>query len=378
MKLIHLSDLHIGKRVNGYSMLEDQKYILKKILRITGEEGPDGVIIAGDVYDKSVAPAEAVELFDDFLVGLSSLTEQVFIISGNHDSPERIAFGGRLMEKSGIHISPVYNGELAPVSLSDQWGTVDFYMLPFIKPVHVRQFFPDEEITSYTDAVRTALKGLPLNKSSRNVLITHQFVTGAERCESEEISVGGSDNVDSSVFDGFDYVALGHIHGPQNIGTERIRYCGTPLKYSFSEANHKKSVTIAELREKGYLTVRTLPLEPLHDMRELKGSYDELVSRGFYENTTYREDYTHITLTDEQDVPDAMAKLRVIYNRLMKLDYDNSRTRGGAFQAEIKELETKTPLQLFEDFYEKQNGVPMSKEQSEYVMKLIEGMGEDS
>ena len=376
MKLLHLSDLHIGKRVNGYSMLEDQQYILKKILELTEEEKPDGVIIAGDVYDKSVAPAEAVGLFDDFLVGLSELTPHTFIISGNHDSPERLAFGGRLMEKSGIHISPVYNGELTPVSLNDRWGAVDVYMLPFVKPVNVRQFFPDEEITGYTDAVKTALTGLPLNKGNRNVLITHQFVTGAERCESEEISVGGSDNVDASVFEGFDYVALGHIHGAQNIGSERIRYCGTPLKYSFSEANHKKSVTIVELGEKPSLTVRTIPLKPMRDMVNLRGSYDELVSRAFYESTSYRDDYTRITLTDEQDIPDAMAKLRVIYNRLMKLDYDNSRTRGGVLQEEIKEIETKTPLQLFEDFYEKQNGVPMTREQSEFVLKLIEGMGE--
>ena len=377
MKLLHLSDLHIGKRVNGYSMLEDQQYILKKILELTEEEKPDGVIIAGDVYDKSVAPAEAVGLFDDFLVGLSELTPHTFIISGNHDSPERLAFGGRLMEKSGIHISPVYNGELTPVSLNDRWGAVDVYMLPFVKPVNVRQFFPDEEITGYTDAVKTALTGLPLNKGNRNVLITHQFVTGAERCESEEISVGGSDNVDASVFEGFDYVALGHIHGAQNIGSERIRYCGTPLKYSFSEANHKKSVTIVELGEKPSLTVRTIPLKPMRDMVNLRGSYDELVSRAFYESTSYRDDYTRITLTDEQDIPDAMAKLRVIYNRLMKLDYDNSRTRGGVLQEEIKEIETKTPLQLFEDFYEKQNGVPMTREQSEFVLKLIEGMGEE-
>ena len=250
-------------------------------------------------------------------------------------------------------------------------------MLPFVKPVNVRQFFPDEEITGYTDAVKTALTGLPLNKGNRNVLITHQFVTGAERCESEEISVGGSDNVDASVFEGFDYVALGHIHGAQNIGSERIRYCGTPLKYSFSEANHKKSVTIVELGEKPSLTVRTIPLKPMRDMVNLRGSYDELVSRAFYESTSYRDDYTRITLTDEQDIPDAMAKLRVIYNRLMKLDYDNSRTRGGVLQEEIKEIETKTPLQLFEDFYEKQNGVPMTREQSEFVLKLIEGMGEE-
>ena len=228
MKLLHLSDLHLGKRVKDFSMLEDQQYILAEILRIAGEEAPDAVLIAGDVYDKSVPPAEAVELFDDFLVRLSRLNTQVFVISGNHDSPERVAFGGRLMDSSGIHLSPVYSGQVQPLSLTDPFGTVDFYMLPFLKPAHVRRFFPDSEISSYTDALRTAIGQMPVDPSRRNVLITHQFVTGAQRSDSEDISVGGTDNVDASVFDAFDYVALGHIHGPQHVGRETVRYCGTP------------------------------------------------------------------------------------------------------------------------------------------------------
>lgn len=376
MKLIHLSDLHLGKRVNEFSMLDDQKYILKSILNIIDDEKPDGVIIAGDVYDKSVPPAEAVEVFDGFLVSLAARKIETFIISGNHDSPERLAFGNRLMDASGIHFSPVYDGSAQSFELTDEFGAARVYLLPFIKPVHVRRFFPDEEIESYTDAMRVAIGGMDIDRERRNILVTHQFVTGASRSESEEISVGGSDNVDASVFDGFDYVALGHIHGPQNIG-ERIRYCGTPLKYSFSEANHQKSVSVIELGEKGALTVRTVPLEPMRDMVELRGSYDELTAKRFYEGTSYRKDYTHITLTDEEDIPDAVSKLRVIYRNLMKLDYDNRRTRHQSELTAAEDIEEKTPLALFSEFYEMQNGTPLSSEQTAFMTDLIERVWED-
>ena len=244
MKFVHLSDLHIGKRVNGFSMLEDQKYILDSITEIIKTECPDAVFIAGDVYDKSVPPAEAVQLFDDFLVTLAQLNPKIFVISGNHDSAERIAFGGRLMESDGVYMSPVYNGRVIPVEINDKYGPVRIYMLPFIKPAHVRAAFPDEEIYSYTDAVRTAIDKMNIDTTVRNILITHQFVTGASKCDSEDITVGGTDNVDAYVFEPFDYTALGHIHGPQNAGSDSIRYCGTPLKYSFSECGHKKSVTV--------------------------------------------------------------------------------------------------------------------------------------
>ena len=256
MKLIHLSDLHLGKRVNEFSMLEDQAFILQEILRIIDEEQPQAVLLAGDIYDKSVPSGEAVQLFDGFLWELSSRKLQVFVISGNHDSPERLSFGGRLMEGSGIHLSPVYSGKVEPVVLEDAYGPVNVYLLPFLKPAHVRRYFPEEESGTYTEALGKAVEALEIHKEQRNVLVTHQFVTGASRSDSEEISVGGSDNVDASVFDDFDYVALGHIHGPQNIGSPRIRYCGTPLKYSFSEVGQQKSVTVAELTEKGALEDR--------------------------------------------------------------------------------------------------------------------------
>lgn len=376
MKLIHLSDIHLGKRVNEFSMLEDQAHILKKILAVVDEEKPDGVLIAGDVYDKSVPSTEAVQLFDDFLVRLAKRKLPVFIISGNHDSPERLSFANRLIDAVGIHLAPVYNGVVEPITLSDEYGPVNVYMLPFIKPAHVRGFFPDTEITSYSDAVAAAIGRMNIDKTQRNVLITHQFVTGAQRSDSEELSVGGTDNIGAEVFCDFDYVALGHIHGPQNMDSGRIRYCGSPLKYSFSEAAQQKSVTVAELKEKGTLEIHTVPLIPRRDMVELKGSYQQLTLREFYENTTYQEDYTHITLTDEEDIPDAVAKLRTVYHNLMKLDYDNTRTRHSAAISGAENVETRAPIDLFAEFYELQNGLPMSAAQTELVASLIEKIWE--
>lgn len=377
MKLIHLSDLHLGKRVNDFSMLEDQQYILAEILQIIDREKPDGVLIAGDVYDKSVPSAEAVALLDDFLVRLSKRELRIFVISGNHDSPERMAFGGRLMERSGVHLAPVYDGRVEPVVLTDEYGPVKLYLLPFVKPSHVRRCFPEREIATYTDAVAAAIEAMGVDTAVRNVLVTHQFVTGAARCDSEELSVGGTDNVDAAVFDPFDYVALGHIHGPQQVGRETVRYCGTPLKYSFSEAGHKKSVTVVELGEKGSVTIRTIPLKPLRDMVELRGTYEELTLRAFYEGTTYPRDYIHITLTDEEDIPDAVGKLRIIYPNLMKLDYDNKRTRAGIRLEGAEDVQQKSPLELLEEFYSNQNGQPMSEEQRAFARDMMERIWEE-
>ena len=377
MKLIHLSDLHLGKRVNDFSMLEDQQYILAEILQIIDREEPDGVLIAGDVYDKSVPSAEAVALLDDFLVRLSKRELRIFVISGNHDSPERMAFGGRLMERSGVHLAPVYDGRVEPVVLTDQYGPVKLYLLPFVKPSHVRRCFPEREIATYTDAVAAAIEAMGVDTAVRNVLVTHQFVTGAARCDSEELSVGGTDNVDAAVFDPFDYVALGHIHGPQQVGRETVRYCGTPLKYSFSEAGHKKSVTVVELGEKGAVTIRTIPLKPLRDLVELRGTYEELTLRAFYEGTSYPRDYIHITLTDEEDIPDAVGKLRIIYPNLMKLDYDNKRTRAGIHLEGAEDVQQKSPLELLEEFYSSQNGQPMSEEQRAFARDMMERIWEE-
>ena len=377
MKFVHLSDLHLGKRVNEYSMLDDQRHILSQITDLIEHEKPDAVFIAGDVYDKSAPAAEAVELCDDFLVKLSGLGTQLFVISGNHDSPERLAFGCRLMDTSGVHMSPVYGGDVRPFTLQDQYGPVNIYMLPFLKPVHVRLCFPEEQSETYTEALRTAVEQLQINEDERNILVTHQFVTGSRRCESEEVSVGGSDNVDASVFAGFDYTALGHLHSPQNCLSPKIRYCGSPLKYSFSEADDRKSLTVGELAAKGSLTLREAELRPLHDMREIKGLYNELTLKSYYENTSYQEDYLHVTLTDEDDVPDAIGRLRSIYHNLVRLDYDNKRTRRGAEIAGVAEVESKQPLELFSDFYKLQNNRPLSGEQREFMKELLARVWEE-
>lgn len=372
MKFLHLADLHLGKRVNGFSMLEDQAHILRQILAILDDERPDGVLIAGDVYDKSVPSVEAVELLDGFLTELRARGVPVLLISGNHDSPERLAFGGRVMDSCGIHISPVYDGALAPVTLQDAFGPVHVWLLPFVKPAHVRRWFPDADIESYTDAVAEAVAHMDIDTAARNVLVTHQFVTGGTRSGSEELSVGGTDNVDSGVFAPFDYVALGHLHGAQHIGRETIRYAGSPLKYSFSEARQHKSVTVVTLGEKGDVQVHTVALTPLRELREIRGSYDELTARSFYEHTTYRSDYLHLILTDEQDVFDAMSRLRTIYPYLMTLDYDNARTRAAGGMSVPAETERRTPLELFEALYTRQNHQPMSEVQRAYIAQLME------
>lgn len=370
MKLIHLSDLHLGKRVNGFSMIEDQNYILKQILEIIKDQQPDGILIAGDIYDKSIPSAEAVRVFDDFLVNLVQQELNVCMISGNHDSPERLTFASRILESSRIHMAPVYDGKIKKVHFTDQWGSVDIFMLPFIKPAQVRQVFPEKEIITYTDAVRTALSAAEQDEQNRKVLVTHQFVTGSSRCESEELSAGGTDNVDAQVFQDFDYVALGHLHGPQSAGKETVRYCGTPLKYSFSEVSHKKSVTVIELKEKGNVQIETVPLIPLHDMKKLRGSYMELTDRSFYQQMD-TQDYYHITLTDEEDIPDAIGKLRSVYPGIMQLQYDNRRTRESVQLTALKEIEKKTPFQLFSDFYRLQNNQDMTPEQAAFMEKLI-------
>lgn len=378
MKLLHISDLHIGKRVNEFSMLEDQRYILRKILAIADDQQADGVMIAGDIYDKPVPSAEAVQVFDWFLTELADRGKQVYAVSGNHDSAERIAFGAQLMSGRGVYVSPVYRGDTVRFTVRDSYGELCICLLPFIKPAVVRHALekaPDMEgeplPESYHDAVKLAVDRMDVDRSKRNILIAHQFVTGAGRCDSEEVSVGGLDNVDADVFDVFDYVALGHIHSPQSMKRETVRYCGTPLKYSFSEAEQEKSVTVVELREKGDIRITTVPLVPLHDMRRIRGTYLEVTALSFYQNTN-TEDYVQITLTDEEDIPDGLQKLRIIYPNLMRLEYDNSRTKQNRIIERAEEIEQKSELELFAEFYELQNNQAMSEEQTAFVAQLIE------
>ena len=377
MKIFHLSDLHLGKSVHEFPMLEDQEYILKVILNIADEEKPQAILISGDVFDRTVAPTEALRVFDNFLDGLVRRNIEVFIISGNHDSADRLAFGSRLMERSGVHISPVYNGTIKPFTLSDKLGELDVYLMPFLKPVQVKRFYPENEIASWTDAVRTVIEHMEIDVSKRNILLAHQFVTGAATCDSEEINIGGADNVDAEAFAPFDYVALGHLHGPQSISKPTVRYCGSPLKYSFSETAHRKSISVVEFEDKGNISIKEIPLIPKRDMRELRGKYLEVTSRDFYKNQN-TDDYLRITLTDEDDQPDAMAKLRVIYPNLMRLDYDNKRTRTESFAVGVADTSLYTPIQLFDMLYEAQNGQPISDTQRAFLNDLIEQVWEDA
>ena len=409
MKFLHISDLHIGKRVNEFSMIEDQKYILRQIKEIALEKQVDAVMIAGDIYDKPVPSAEAVQLFDQFLTELADCGKKVFAVSGNHDSAERIAFGAQLMSSREVYVSPVYDGTEKCVTCQDAYGELCIWLLPFIRPAVVRHAWRNmaeeagmenvirnmqtdsetmmedvggtkqdltqeddvETVETYQDALQYVVTHMPVDTSKRNILVAHQFVTGASRCESEEISVGGLDQIEAGVFDVFDYVALGHIHSPQHIGRETLRYCGTPLKYSFSEAEQQKSVVVMEIKEKGDVLIEKVPLKPLRNLRKIRGTYMELMSKDFYEGTD-TGDYLQITLTDDEDVPDGMAKLRTVYPNLMQLVYDNSRTRQSR-QVEVTErVEQKSEMELFEEFYEIQNNQPMSEDQQNFVKNLLE------
>lgn len=376
MKFLHLSDLHLGKNLNGFSLYQDQAYILNQVVQIAQNEQIEAVIIAGDIFDKSVPNSQAIQLFDEFLTSWAELNLPVFIISGNHDNAQRVAFGANLFKQNNIFISPVYNGNLSPITLEDNFGKINFYLLPFLKPTTVRNFFPDEEITSYNQAIEVALKNISLNTNERNILIAHQFVTGAYICDSEDIVVGGIDNIDANLFQDFDYVALGHLHTPQTVLRESIRYCGTLLKYSFSEINQEKSLTIVDFFTKNDINIKTIPLSPLHDMRKLKGSYADLTLKSNYEHTN-TTDYLAIILTDEEDIPDAINRLRSIYPNIMQLSYENTRTNTAKQLANIDIHNLKSPLTLFKEFYTQQNNQDLNTEQNAILEELIHDIWEE-
>ncbi len=377
MKLLHLADLHFGRNLEEFSLLSDQRHIIGQILDIVTKEQIDAVMLAGDVYDRSVPSVEATELLEFFLVSLAEKNIPVYLISGNHDSAQRLSFAHQLMELSQIYISPTYQGKVNPLTLKKQGEEVDIFLLPFLKPVHVKKYFPEAKIESYTDAMATAIAQMEINPQRRSILVTHQFVTGSQSCESEEISVGGSDNVDASVFEAFDYVALGHLHSPQTVGRETIRYAGSPLKYSFSEVHHEKSVTIISTKEDGKgFSVSTLPLTPLRDLVDIKGTYKEVSSLTFYEHL-HKEDFYRCTLTDEEEIPDAMSRLRSIYPNILKLRYDNTRSRTNSQVQDLQQNPELSPFQLFSLFFKEQNGAEFSSEQENYVKSVIETIWED-
>lgn len=391
MKLLHLADLHIGKRVHEFSMLPEQEYILGQILEYVKQYEPDGVLIAGDVYDRSVPGAEAVRLFDRFLAGIHKAGANVFLISGNHDSAERLKFAGDILEESNVYVAGGYEGNLKHITLQDEYGEVVVWLLPFVKMEEVRAKLENEEAVLEMDIEKpesdaqaietvlkqhfyTELKSRKFAENTRHVLVAHQFVTyngEAEQCESEYHSIGGLEEIDASLFQEFDYVALGHLHGAQKIGKETVRYAGSPLKYSFSEVYQKKSVTLVELKEKGTVHITLLPLTPIHDMRKIKGPLAALLSKEVVEAAP-ADDYIHATLTDEEELYDAVGQLRDKYPNLMRLEFENSRTKAlqtmDGMSAQWKEA---SPFQLFAEFYEQQNGVIMSEEEAVLLRQFL-------
>lgn len=369
MKFLHISDLHLGIRVHDFSMISEQEYILNQFLEIIINYKIDAVLIAGDIYDKMIPPVEAVKLFDWFLTELTSKKILVFIISGNHDSAERVAFGSGMLQRSGLHVSPVFNGGIKPITVADEFGEIGIYLMPFLKPATVRHYYPDSNILTYQDAVKCVTDSIKLDMKRRSILVAHQFVTGAIRSESEEISVGGLDQVDVSCFNGFDYVALGHIHRPQSITKDTIRYSGTPLKYSLSEVTHQKTATIIDVISKENIELIQVQLRPMHDMRTICGKYMDITSLDFYKDTN-TDDYIFITLYDEEDIPDAIGKLRAIYPNLMRIEYDNIRTRSENIDICTTE-EKLSPIDAFKDLYKLQNNQDMTEKQELFVTDIL-------
>lgn len=377
MRFLHLADLHIGKRVNGFSMIEDQKFVFEQVYNVIESENIDGVIMAGDIYDKPVPSAEAVKLFDEMLTRLVSINLPIFVISGNHDSAERIGFGSDILSAAKVYMSRVYNGNLQKIELEDDYGKINVYLLPFIKPATVKNIYKEAEIKDYDDALAYVLSQEKIDETKRNVIVSHQFVTGAMRSESEEVSVGGLDNVSVENYEAFDYVALGHIHRAQQMGRESARYAGTLLKYSFSEEKHNKSMTIVDLKEKGNIEIKEIPVKPLHDLKTIKGKFSKITSEEFYKELK-KEDYYRAVLTDEDDILNAIGKLKSIYPNLMSMEYDNTRTRSYSVVDNVETGETKSPLDYFEEFFEKQNGRKMSEKQRNYLLEILGEAREES
>lgn len=377
MRFLHLADLHIGKRVNGFSMIEDQKFVFEQVYNVIENEKIDGIIMAGDIYNKPVPSAEAVKLFDEMLTRLVSINLPIFVISGNHDSAERIGFGSDILSAAKVYMSRVYNGNLQKIELEDDYGKINVYLLPFIKPATVKNIYKEAEIKDYDDALEYVLSQEKIDKTKRNVIVSHQFVTGALRSESEEVSVGGLDNVSVENYEAFDYVALGHIHRAQQMGRESARYAGTLLKYSFSEEKHNKSMTIVDLKEKGNIEIKEIPVKPLHDLKTIKGKFSKITSEEFYKELK-KEDYYRAVLTDEDDILNAIGKLKSIYPNLMSMEYDNTRTRSYSVVDNVETGETKSPLDYFEEFFEKQNGRKMSEKQRNYLLEILGEAREES
>lgn len=375
MKLFHLSDLHLGKRVYAFSMLPDQRYVLKQVCALAEKHQPDGILLSGDLYDKPIPPVEAVQLLDEFLTKMQQMGIAVYAISGNHDSSGRVDFGSRILQQQNLHICGAFDGKLYHVSKEDAFGEIHFYLLPFLKPATVSAFREGGESLTYAEAVKWALETMDIDTTKRNVLLAHQFVTWkgtAEESDSETKTLGGVDEMDASLFFDFDYVALGHLHSPQRIGRDTIRYGGSPLKYSFSELRQKKGVTLVEIQEKGNITTEFLPLEPLHPLREIKGTLADLLEAA--EEAGGSEDYVRAILTDEGAVYDPVGRLRVYYPNLMTLEMAQRGERQEDFSLQLDQEQLSGPA-LFAGFFEKQNDREMSEAQKALAEKIWQDLG---
>jgi len=384
MKFLHIADLHIGKCVNGFPLLGEQIHAFEQILSFVKNEKPQAVVIAGDVYDRAVPAVEAVNALDNFLTALAGEGAPVLVIPGNHDSPERLGYGSRLLRDRGLYLCRPFDGALKKVTLTDEHGEVHFWLLPFIKPSTVESFFREKEkkIEAYDDALSAVLESAGVDYGERNVLVSHQLYTRAGvtpvRSESELNPVGGLDGMNAALIEKFDYAALGHLHGAQEAGAPHLCYAGSPVKYSFSEWRQQKSAALVELEEKGRLTVKRLPLTPLRDMRELRGRLDDLVSDGIFADNekNEKEDYLRVILTDEDEIVDPMGKLRSVYPNIMSLEFANTRTGVdlGALTAEgaKQNIETLSPYDLFREFFLDTQGAAMSEAQEKIARNLFE------
>lgn len=375
MKFAHISDLHLGIDLNSFSLQEDQKFILDEILKIAEEEKIDGIFIAGDIFDRAIAPVEAINTFVDFLTRLQEKNIKVFAISGNHDSAERLAPGRNFMTGSGIYFSAVYEGSVNCITLNDEFGEVNVYLMPFIRPGLVKHFAElkgeevDFEKNPWNQAVDYVIEGMNLDVKKRNVLVAHQNIINAEPSDSETVIYGGLDGVSASLFADFDYTALGHIHKPQNLA-ENVRYCGTPLKYSLSEKDQKKSVTIVELGKKGEVKVSERELKPLRDLRLIEGTFAE-IAEDFKTTKLNKNDFVSVVLRDEVEIPEIMTKLRNMYPNTFGFKYENSRTKNSKDVNELAAAARQSPLENFEKFYEYRSGLPLTDEERRIVSDLI-------
>ncbi|NLW52684.1 MAG: exonuclease SbcCD subunit D [Tissierellia bacterium] len=369
MRIMHLADLHIGKRVNGFNMIEDQKFALDNILKLVEKQEVDVVMVAGDVYDLTVPSSEAIGLFDYFITSLSKMSVKVLLIAGNHDSSERLSFAKTLIKDSGIYVSRTFDNVVEKITLEDEYGPLNFYLLPFIKPIMVKRYYPELKIDDFQSAISNVINGIDLNVNERNIILSHQFIVGATTSESEELYLGGLESISVDIYKDFDYVALGHLHKRQSFRDGMVRYPGSLLKYSQSESDYIKKITILDFKSKGIVDIQEADIEYLRDMRNIKDFFHNIISKSTLDN--HKDDYIHITLYDEDEILDAISRLREIYPNIMSIRYENKKTEKEE-KINANTSRTKSPYDLFNEFYEYRNNVALDERKSEIIKKLID------